>query len=144
MLAERVVVIEGRHKELGLKDLGGLGISERLFLHSWLICGSEYQLLEEARHDDTVVRDVVLFPPHSKSTPEFMGTCRVEDHEISDAIVAVLDNQAGQRVNGPLPRPLLPAKTAWKIDEGKARFVKIGSTGLRCPVDGIITVDSIY
>jgi hypothetical protein len=34
MSNERVVVVEGRHKELGLKDLGGSEISDRLFLGS--------------------------------------------------------------------------------------------------------------
>jgi hypothetical protein len=40
-----IVVFEGRHKDLGLKDLGGTEISGRLFLGSWLICGSEYAVL---------------------------------------------------------------------------------------------------
>ena len=34
---ERVVVIEKRHADLGLKDLGGSEISDRLFLASWRI-----------------------------------------------------------------------------------------------------------
>ena len=35
---EKVVLIEERHKDLGLKDLGGTEISDRLFLISWRIC----------------------------------------------------------------------------------------------------------
>src|SRR5580692_5479634 len=53
---ERVVVIEARHSNLGLKDLGGIEISDRLFLISWRICGSEYAvLLNTGKH---LVRDV--------------------------------------------------------------------------------------
>src|SRR5438067_10666422 len=58
MSNERVVVVEERHKNLGLKDLGGSEISERLFLISWRICGDEYALLEEK----DVVRDVLKLP----------------------------------------------------------------------------------
>ena len=39
---ERIIAIEERHKDLGLKDLGGTEISDRLFLISWRICGEEY------------------------------------------------------------------------------------------------------
>ena len=47
MSNERVSVLEERHKDLGLIDLGGTEISDRLFLISWRICGQEYVLLEE-------------------------------------------------------------------------------------------------
>jgi hypothetical protein len=64
---EKVNVLEERHKDLGLKDLGGTEISDRLFLISWRICGQEYVLLEE----QNVVRDVLKFPNHSKASPQF-------------------------------------------------------------------------
>jgi hypothetical protein len=57
MSNERVVAIEDRHKDLGLKDLGGTEISDRLFLITWRICGEEYALLE----DKSIVRDVIKF-----------------------------------------------------------------------------------
>ena len=53
MTNEKVSVIEERHKDLGLKDVEGTEISDRLFLISWRICGEEYALLE----DQGVVRD---------------------------------------------------------------------------------------
>jgi hypothetical protein len=65
MSNEKVSVLEERHKDLGLKDLGGTEISDRLFLISWRICGEEYVLLE----DKDVVRDVLKFPKHSKDSP---------------------------------------------------------------------------
>src|SRR5438309_8909115 len=58
MSNERIVVLEERHKDLGLKDLGASEISDRLTVISWRICGDEYVLLE----DQDVVRDVLKFP----------------------------------------------------------------------------------
>jgi len=53
---ERVVAIEARHKALGLKDLGVDIISDHLSSVNWLICGTEYILLE-----DNIVRDVLPY-----------------------------------------------------------------------------------
>src|SRR5262245_19344894 len=62
MSNEPIAVLEERHKDLGLKDLGASEISDRLSIISWGICGEEYVLLE----DKDVVRDVLKFPKHSK------------------------------------------------------------------------------
>jgi hypothetical protein len=129
MSNEPVAVIEARHKDLGLRDLGGSEISDRLFLVSWQICGDEYALLEEG----DVVRDVLKFPRHSKDSPEFLGSCRSNGKETTDTIIAVLRNEGGTES--------LSATAAWKIDQKGARFVELGTEGLRCPRDGVITVD---
>lgn len=129
MSNERVAVIEERHKDLGLRDLGGSEISDRLFLISWQICGDEYALLEEKN----VVRDVLKFPQHSKDSPEFIGSCQRNGNEISDTIIAVLRNERGAES--------LSAIAAWKIEEKATRFVELRTEGLRCPRDGVITVD---
>ena len=36
---EKIVVLEERHKDLGLKDVGASEISDRLNVISWRICG---------------------------------------------------------------------------------------------------------
>jgi hypothetical protein len=36
---------------------------------------------------------------------------------------------------------MLDAKAAWKIDEKSAKFVKMTTDDLRCPRDGIFSVD---
>jgi len=126
---DRVVAIEGRHKALGLEDLGASEISDDLSLISWQICGDEYALLQ--RKD--VVRDVLKFPQHSKESPQFIGSCRIDGREASDTVVAVLKNEAGVTD--------LAAAVAWKIDEKKAKFVELATQGLRCPRDGVITTD---
>jgi hypothetical protein len=129
MSNERVVVVEERHKNLGLEDLGGSEISERLFLASWRICGDEYALLEEK----DVVRDVIKFPPHSKDSPEFIGSCQINGNKKPGTIIAVLENRKGTEA--------LPATAAWKIDEAGAKFVKLPTDGLLCPRDGVVTAD---
>jgi hypothetical protein len=126
---ERAIVIEERHKDLGLKDLGGTEISDRLFLISWRICGEEYVLLE----DQDVVRDVLKFPNHSKDSPQFIGSCQLNGHDVPGTAIGVLKNEEGVDI--------LPAASAWKIDDKQKKFVKLQTEGLRCARDGIITAD---
>src|SRR5215510_10089784 len=130
MTNERSASIEARHKTLGLKDLGGSDLAGDLFLSSWQICGNEYMLILDKK---SIVRDVLQFPQHSKASPEFIGSCRVNGKELPGEIVAVLDNQAGAEN--------LSAKFAWKLDPRKAKFVKLATDGMQCPRSGIITAD---
>jgi hypothetical protein len=126
---EKVATIEERHKELGLKDLGGTEISDRLFLISWRICGEEYVLLEEK----DVVRDVLKFPKHSKDAPQFIGSCQLNGHDVPGTAIGVLKNEDGPAT--------LSAVIAWKIDDKQMKFVGLKTEGLRCARDGIITAD---
>jgi len=127
---ERVALTEARHKNLGLKNLGGGDISERLDSTSWLICGNEYMLITDKK---SIVRDVLQVPQHSKASPEFIGLCRVNNKQLPEVIVAILNNRAGVEN--------LSAKFAWKIDPKTAKFVKLDAEGMQCPRDGIITAD---
>ncbi|PYV64930.1 MAG: hypothetical protein DMG97_33580 [Acidobacteria bacterium] len=129
MSNERIVVLEERHKDLGLKDLGASEISDRLTVISWRICGEEYALLE----DKDVVRDVLKFPKHSKESPEFFGSCQLNGHDLAGTAIGVLKNEHGVAI--------LPAVAAWKIDDKQMKFVQLQPEGLRCSRDGIITAD---
>ena len=129
MSNEKIVVIEERHKDLELKDLGGTEISDRLFVISWRICGEEYVLLE----DKDVVRDVLKFPKHSKDSPQFIGSCQSNGQNVPGTAIGVLKNEHGVET--------LPAVTAWKIDDKQMKFVELQTEGLRCARDGIITAD---
>jgi hypothetical protein len=129
MSNEKIVVLQERHKNLGLKDLGGSEISDRLFLISWRICGEEYALLE----DKDVVRDVLKFPKHSKESPQFIGSCQLNGHDVPGSAIGVLKNEHGVE--------MLPAVIAWKIDDKQMKFVKLQIEGLRCSRDGISTAD---
>ena len=136
---ERVVVIEARHSNLGLKDLGGIEISDRLFLISWSICRSEYAVLLNTKK--RLVRDVLPVPAHSLHSPQsFVEQCQVAGKEIPDAVIAILDNSQGQKPKGYLEKFTLPAKIAWKIDKRQERFVQMPTQGLSCAVSGS-TVD---
>ena len=129
MSNETIVVLEERHKDLGLKDLGAQEISDRLSIISWRLCGEEYVLLE----DKDVVRDVLKFPKHSKDTPQFIGSCQSNGHGLPGTAIGVLENEHGAEI--------LPAVAAWKIDDKQMKFVKLQTEGLRCSRDGIITAD---
>jgi hypothetical protein len=125
-----IVETEKKYRALGLKGLGGDEISDSLSSVSWLICGAEVVELIDRRG---LVRDVVPFPPHSKSAPAFSGFCQAKGRDLPDIILAVLD---GSATTDPLP-----AKTAWKIDQKAAKFVPVSADGLACPRSGIYTVD---
>lgn len=130
MSNEKIVVLEERHKDLGLKDLGASEISNRLTVISWRIFGDEYALLKD---DKDVVRDVLKFPKHSKDSPQFIGSCQSNGQEVSGTAIGVLKNENGVEI--------LPAVAAWKIDEKQIKFVELKTEGLRCSCDGIITAD---
>src|SRR6202030_2734439 len=106
-------------------------ISDRLNCISWLICGSEFMFLEER----DIVRDVLKAPPHSKTSPEFLGMCEMNGKESKDIVVAILDNEKEPGAK------MLPAKVAWKIDQKKMKFIPLPVERLSCPRHGIFTTD---
>jgi hypothetical protein len=125
----KIVAIEERHKDLRLKDLGASEISDRLSVISWKICGEEYVLLE----DKDVVPDILKFPKHSKDSPAFIGSCQLNGHDVPGTALGVLKNENGVQI--------LPAVSAWKIDDKEMKFIELKTEGLRCSRDGIITAD---
>src|SRR5438477_7853677 len=90
---EPVVAIEARHKDIDLKDLGAEIISddERLNLIFWRICGEEYAVLEYG----DIVKDVLKFPKHSKDSPQFVGSCQSNGHDIPGVVIGVVKNEEG-------------------------------------------------
>jgi hypothetical protein len=126
---ETIMVLEQRHKDLELKHLGADEISDRLNLITWRICGEEYVVLE----DGDVVRDVLKFPKHSKESPQFIGSCQLNGHDMPGFAIGVLKNEEGAA--------MLAAVSAWKIDEKQKKFVQVQTEGLRCSRDGISTAD---
>jgi len=129
MSNERIVFLEEKHKDLGLKDLGASEISDQSSVISWRICGEEYALLEKK---DTV-RDVLKFPKHLKESPAFVGSCQLNGHHLPGTAIGVLKNEDGVKI--------LPAVSAWKVDDKQMKFVELKTEGLRCSRDGIITAD---
>ena len=137
---QRVAVLEKHHKNLGLKNLGGDEISDDLFLASWRICGSEYELLISAKNN--LIRDVLLFPAHSAAAPMFIGACQQSGRELPGTIVAVLSNSSGyDPKDAKLAKTMLKPSAAWKIDTVKEKFAKQSTDNLACPLNGIVTQD---
>jgi hypothetical protein len=85
--------------------------------------------------DESFVRDVLKVPPHSKTSPLFIGTCETNGKESKDVVVAILDNEKATDASA------LTAKVAWKIDQKKMKFVRLPVEGLRCPRSGVITAE---
>lgn len=139
----RVVVIEARHKAIGLKDLGADEISDRLQMVDWRMCGNDYNILIDR---DDKMRDVLRFPDHDRSRPEFGGTCQIGGKDAPDWILALLDNRANFDADtahhySPGDGTYLPALAAWRIDEKHSKFVTVPVAGLRCPRSGVNSVD---
>jgi hypothetical protein len=126
----RTVDTEKKYAALGLKHMGADEISDRLNSISWMICGAEYMVLVERRGSIT---DAVLFPSHSKASPAFSGLCQSKGKDLPDIYAGTLD--------GTSKADYLPVVTAWKIDQRRAKFVKVSGEGLLCPRSGIYTVD---
>jgi len=127
---ERIAVTESKYRSLGLKHLGADATSDELSTINWLICGKEFIMLVDRKG---LVRDVLEFPPHSKKSPAYSGICKLNGQDLPDIFEAVLNAQvAGDE---------LPALSAWKIDLDAAKFIKTPTAGLRCPRNGIYTID---
>ncbi len=84
----------------------------------------------------SIAPDVLKVPPHSRTSPLFIGTCEMNGKENKDIVVAIFDNEKETDASA------LTGKVAWKIDQNKMKFVSVPVEGLRCPRSGVITLDS--
>jgi hypothetical protein len=132
---------EDRHKAIGLKDEGADEINDNLQMVAWTICGTSYDFLVT---NNGHIHDVVAFPPHSRATPEFGGTCQRNGKDLPYQVYAILDNKKGfdpDPSHHSAAGPPLPALAAWRIDEKARKFVAEPLPGLLCSRWGIFTVD---
>lgn len=119
----RVVTIEARYKNIGLKDLGAFGMEidgDPWTLISWEICGREYALLER----DDIVRDVVAFPIPSGGSQSQIASCSVNGSALQGTALALVD-ESDQTLQGRV-------KNAWLIDGKAMKFVKIAGDEIVC------------
>jgi hypothetical protein len=141
MSNDTVVATEAAYKAIGLHDDGGQEVNDHLSEVSWRMCGANYNILVD---DKSVVRDVLLFPAHSRAMPEFSGICKRDGKDLAYAVDAVLDNRKHVDPNPDSHTdsgPPLPALTAWRIDETHAKYISVPAAGLMCPREGIFTMD---
>jgi hypothetical protein len=110
---ESVVVLERKHKALGLKDLGADIISEKLNTIYWMICGKRFIVLQ----DGNFVRDVMQISTIPDDASEYTGKCKSNDTELPEIVFAILENKI--------------VKSAWEINRKKG-FVKLPTNGLQC------------
>ena len=61
----------------------------------------------------------------------FIGSCQLNGHDLPGTAIGVLKNEHGVQI--------LPAVSAWKIDEKQMKFIELKTEGIRCLRDGIIT-----
>src|SRR5438874_11231255 len=76
MSNERIVVLQERQKDLGLKDLSGTELSDRIFLIFWRFCGEENDLLEA---QDNEMAEGPKYPKQSTNSHDCMASCVVHD-----------------------------------------------------------------
>jgi hypothetical protein len=129
---ERIVVIEARHKDLGLRDLGSNEGLDTLTTIPWMICGKEFVLLED-NSDPGTIYDAVEVPTPS-ADDVFIGPCELKGKEIKDSVVAVLSWPPGSnplKLRQPETQKV-PAIAAWRIDEEARKLVKMSADGLLC------------
>ena len=133
-----VEATEKKHADLGLKHEGSEEVSDSLNYEAWTVCGGSYHLL--VRGD--VIRGVVR-ADHSRSEPAFLGTCEAGGTPTSYPVFAILQGFGpGSSDHASAdPKTLMHAKTAWRIDAAKARFVAISAGELMCPREGVATAD---
>lgn len=133
-----VAATEKKHADLGLKHEGSDEISDSLTYEAWTLCGGSYHLL--VRGD--VIRGVVR-ADHSRSAPAFLGTCEANGSPTSYQVFAILKtpDTASSGHASPDDKTLMPAETAWRIDESSAKFIQTSPSGLMCPRQGTSTVD---
>jgi hypothetical protein len=136
---EPVAKLEQRHKAIGLRDEGSEEISDSVSYIAWNICGASYHVLERGGRVTDVVR-----AEHSKAQPAFVGTCEVAGAPVSYTAFAILDasgSAVADKHAAPDDKTLLPARSVWRIDEGRAKFVEMKEAKLACPRSGISTAD---
>ena len=135
--AESDDVLEKKHASIGLKVEGGEIISDDLNYASWTLCGGSFHALERGN----VIRSVVR-ADHSRSAPAFLGQCELNGKSMSGLVFAILKPSGTDHGNASAhDHTLMPASSAWRIDEKSGRFVEISADGMMCPRDGVATAD---
>lgn len=136
---DRVADMEKEHKDIGLKVEGSEDISDSLTYMALTICGHSYHVLES----DDIVRDV-LAVDHSRSRPAFLGSCELDGHRTSDTVFGILSVSASADVATHVSaddNTLVPVVSAWRVDQKEEKFIKMDTEQLKCPRNGISTVD---
>jgi hypothetical protein len=129
---------EKRHADIGLKDMGGDELNDNLSSVSWNICGKEYFTVVAS---GGAIRDALELPHHTHTAPHFTSLgCKINGKPDADLVVGVYDNT---KVFKPeTDNDLLPATSAWTINQKTGKMAPLAVAGLKCPRIDIISSDS--
>ena len=135
---EPVVQSEKRHADLGLKDMGGDELNDGLSSVAWKICGKEYFTVVAS---GGTIRDVLELPQHTHAAPHFTSLgCKINGKADPDLVVGVYDNTKVFKPES--DSDLLPATSAWKVDQKTGKISPLSVTGMKCPRIDIVSSDS--
>jgi hypothetical protein len=116
---ERVVVIEERHKDLGLKDLGAsMGDDESISYITWQICDSRYAFIMK----DGRIKDVYKFPATDSGNLEFMGPCKVGVETTPEYYVGILQGSGSDSLLTPIALSKISEQTLKFEPESPNKF----------------------
>ena len=117
----KVADIESRYRGIHLKYLGGFGLPEDpYFLGTWLICGTEYLVLEK----QSIVRDVLQSPLPFERAQSVLADCTAEKGPHWTTAVIFLPESRGQ--------PPWSVEELWVIDEGNLKFRRVHDGRVSC------------
>jgi len=107
----KVADIESQYRGIHLKYLGGFGLPEDpYFLGTWLICGTEYLVLEK----QSIVRDVLQSPLPFERAQSVLADCTSEKGQRWTTAVIFLPESRGQ--------PPWSVEELWVIDEANLKL----------------------
>lgn len=115
---ETVAVLESRYKALGLKDVGGDEISDKLSLTTWRICGDQYLLLQQGDR----VKSVLKIPEQYRSSGDVFPCVPVGGKD-GGYIIAV---------PGARGKSNRRSVAAWRLDEKALKFNPVQPGVLEC------------
>ena len=123
MITERVVVIEAKYSSLRLKYLGGFGMppEDPYFLGTWVICDTEYLILE---NPSRIVQDVLKSPLPYASARSTFADCTSEKGQRWPMVIIFQPISAG--------KPPLLVQEIWVIDKSKIKFRSVSDGNFSC------------
>ena len=112
----------GRHMpNAKVADIGGFGLPEDpYFLGTWLICGTEYLVLEK----QSIVRDVLQSPLPFERAQSVLADCTAEKGRRWTTAVIFLPESRGQ--------PPWSVEELWVIDEANLKFRRVHDGRVSC------------
>ncbi|MBN2317913.1 MAG: hypothetical protein JXR49_02500 [Acidobacteria bacterium] len=119
---EAIFKTKAKYPNLRLTYLGGFGMPEDpYFLGTWVICGTEYLILE---NPSSIVQDVLKSPIPYTSARSTFADCTAEKGQRWPMAIIFQPITAG--------KPPLLVQKIWEIDESKIKFRSVSDGNFSC------------